>query len=407
MFRNCFVFQATIDEMNQERPFESVHWDTTNNPRALPEFNPLAESSDNIAVYATSGESESPQREESHSHRLASSTQALSYGADDFKFSDENVLSIWIGNPEKHGEGIKDSYTTYDYLDRFSEEFVKRRMFSLQRFLSHIGLHPDLQKSEHLKEFLQAEFLTVTKRTKPDEQFINIQLAIIKLENHLKNLDKSSMAVIKHQTELFEDMHDFVSSFSNIAHLEKGMFEFLIKFANTFDSVGKDARKILEEFDIEVNGIIRDLICYCSQAKLTLKTREQRQIDHEDLSSYLKSTIEDKEKIERTGDPNAASNRVSHFIQKKVDEFKGVDQEVAKATKLKKLETKISELEKAVDQTNEIAQAFNKEVLKEFRLFDAIKDRDLKEYMRKLANKQLEMNRKCLSHWENLLPFVE
>ena len=109
----------------------------------------------------------------------------------------------------------------------------------------------------------------------------------------------------------------------------------------------------LEEFDNHVHGILKDFINYCKQAMLTLKAREQRQIDYEDLTAYLKNHIEERDKIIRTGDPNAGSNPISHFIQKKLDDFKGVDQDRARQLKLNKLEAKITEV-KGLNSFHEI-----------------------------------------------------
>jgi sorting nexin-4 len=75
-----------------------------------------------------------------------------------------------------------------------------------------------------------------------------------------------------------------------------------------------------------------------------LKTRDQRQLDFEDLTGFLKEHIAERDKIIRTGDPNASSNVITHFINKKMDELKGVDQNKAKQLKLEKLEAKIAEV---------------------------------------------------------------
>ena len=42
-------------------------------------------------------------------------------------------------------------------MDRFNPAFIERRRQALQRFLDRISVHPTLQKSDHLRLFLEAK----------------------------------------------------------------------------------------------------------------------------------------------------------------------------------------------------------------------------------------------------------
>ena len=44
-----------------------------------------------------------------------------------------------------------------EYMDRFNPAFIERRRQALQRFLDRISVHPTLQKSDHLRLFLEAK----------------------------------------------------------------------------------------------------------------------------------------------------------------------------------------------------------------------------------------------------------
>jgi sorting nexin-4 len=138
------------------------------------------------------------------------------------KLVERDTLKITVCNPEKRGDGMKDAFTSYevkytvrnknlvnqttlpfyknvsfsikrrygdfvwlyhqfqenfptcvlpplpdkhrlDYLDRFSTEFIERRMHSLQRFLDHVSIHPMLHRSEQLKAFLEKEYLVCSE----------------------------------------------------------------------------------------------------------------------------------------------------------------------------------------------------------------------------------------------------
>ena len=110
--------------------------------------------------------------------------------------------TIYIDNPEKHGEGVKDAYVTFDIhynkhtvkrryqdfcwlherlivevptvilpplpdrhslldmlMDRFSPDFIVKRQFALQRYLQRLDAHPLVKESRVYGEFLTKEYL--------------------------------------------------------------------------------------------------------------------------------------------------------------------------------------------------------------------------------------------------------
>lgn len=111
---------------------------------------------------------------------------------------------IQVTNPEKHGEGLKDAYVTFDIVnagttvkrryqdfcwlseklkrdhpscilpplpdrhslldmlvDRFSPDFIKKRQLALERFLKRLSEHPVLSNSEVLQQFMTKDYLGV------------------------------------------------------------------------------------------------------------------------------------------------------------------------------------------------------------------------------------------------------
>jgi sorting nexin-4 len=126
-----------------------------------------------------------------------------------------------------------------------------------------------------------------------------------------------------------------------------------------------------------------------------LKSRDQKQIELEDLNQYLKDAIEERDKIIRTGDPHAGkSNPITHFITQKMDEFKGVDPEKAKKERLSKLENRISELQKGVSSSRETAQQFNDRLLSEFEHMNTLKEQEMKIYIKRYSERQIEYHEK-------------
>lgn len=130
----------------------------------------------------------------------------------------ELAAKVTVGNPEKHGEGFKDAFVTYEckteypdgcvagkdthkvrrryqdfiwllgkmaedeenvgiilpplpdknrlsFMDRFTPDFVKKRQIGLERFLNRLTRHPHLHRDKHLKIFLTQPLLGIDHGT--------------------------------------------------------------------------------------------------------------------------------------------------------------------------------------------------------------------------------------------------
>lgn len=190
-------------------------------------------------------------------------------------------------------------------------------MSSLERFLLRVAIHPVLQKSENFKTFLEKDFLSTesgrresfmenisdafmnafSKVQLPDERFINFNLQIAKLETHLKNLDKSQQSVFKHQLDLFEDSLDLVPSFSNLAHLEKDLFDVFLKLAEVQEKIQKTTKESVDGMENHVHSIIREFIQYSRSAKVIGMTLSLFSQSYKTYPTSLPLKIEIKSKL--------------------------------------------------------------------------------------------------------------
>ena len=76
--------------------------------------------------------------------------------------------------------------------------------------------------------------------------------------------------------------------------------------------------------------------------KALLKARDQRQLDAEALSDYLDKTVN-----ERSATMNGSSqSTTTNFLNRKVEDLRGVDHEQARRERLRKLELKADELKR-------------------------------------------------------------
>ncbi|CAH1758943.1 13137_t:CDS:10 [Entrophospora sp. SA101] len=264
------------------------------------------------------------------------------------RFQDFVLLHTFLSNdfhacvvpplPDKH----RMEYITGD---RFSDEFVEKRRASLQRFLERLARHPNaeslsIQKKaagdgilEHLGDALINAF---SRMKKPDERFEELKENIDKLEENLQTVERLYQKIIKRQTDLEADYREFGSTVSGLGQLETGLTSHLENFGET-SSKFADAWK-------ELN---------------VLKLRDQKQVDFEALSEYLQNAKLELDSFVTTG---KVSTSISSYMRERIDNFKGVDQ----GDKRERLKTKIAELEKEVENSNDESNKFSNQVIKEY-----------------------------------------
>lgn len=89
---------------------------------------------------------------------------------------------------------------------------------------------------------------------------------------------------------------------------------------------------------------LQSYVALCNSAKETLKVREQKQVDHEELRRFLESNTTERDRTLSTG----KSPGFSGFFKDKINDFKvceyltkGVDPEQARQARLSKVTSKI------------------------------------------------------------------
>lgn len=137
---------------------------------------------------------------------------------------------------------------------------------------------------------------------------------------------------------------------------------------------------------------LKDLEHYIASVNQTVKLKDQKQIDYEELSDYLTRSINEKNNL-------ISGYGGGNFFTSKLEELAGINQEAARREKISKLETKIASLTSEVDSAKEVADAFEREVLKEVGIFEDIKTKELKSSLASLADSQIEFYRQMVDTW--------
>ncbi|KAI8852825.1 hypothetical protein BC829DRAFT_383893 [Chytridium lagenaria] len=255
--------------------------------------------------------------------------------------------------------------------------FIEKRRVSLQAYLDRLTRHPVVQRSRILRRILEsAELIPDTvvkgKESHPDERFVEFKEQLQKYEDNLASVEKLQSKMIKIQTE-------FGNCFTTLGMMETQITGPLTDFSNIIRNICSVLHDKNYSEDIEYLSSLKEYIGYCQSVKEVLRQRDQKQVDFEELSTYLQNHITERDR----------GGGLASFINSKMQEFKGVDQEKARQQKLIKLASKINELQEAVEVSNEVAIAFSKEVVKEIEFFQAVKLVDWKQYTRDYSDTQI------------------
>ncbi|KAG0026214.1 intercellular trafficking and secretion [Podila clonocystis] len=316
--------------------------------------------------------------------------------------------------------------------DRFSPEFVEKRRASLERFLKKIAVHPVLQRAESLRVFLDSRdwnsdlaqqnkkrqddgrldaigdvlLNAFAKIKKPDERFVAMREEVEKLEENLQGLEKLEQRILKRQEELEQDYREFGGSVAGLGNLETGITEPLHRFAHTVASYAKVMNDLSTREDAEFLSQIHECLAYCNSVKSVLKLRDQKQLDFEELSDFLQQQVSERDRLMSNGRLGGSAS-IGGFLQQKMDEIKGVDQERSKQEKLKRVADKIHELEDAVGKSADISEAFSNETMKEFEVFQLQKSKDLRQCLLDYSSGRVEFFEKGAVLWDQIIPILE
>ncbi|KAG4222012.1 Sorting nexin-4, partial [Phytophthora cactorum] len=213
--------------------------------------------------------------------------------------------------------------------DRFGPDFTNRRGFSLQRFLTRITLHPILRRAAIFHTFLESPdwnavmksrasrtstasdqgsggvfdnfadtFINAfTKVHKHDKRFVEVREKSDKLDEDLGHVEKVVARVARREVDLETDLRDLTEQFQKLITLEPGVESAVHGFAASVEDTATGLKKLREHTDQDYLGSLRDMQAYSQALKNLLKAREQKQLDHEQLTEYLNKSTADRDSL--------------------------------------------------------------------------------------------------------------
>lgn len=319
--------------------------------------------------------------------------------------------------------------------DRFSQRFTQKRCHSLQNFLRRIACHPILSESNVLRMFLTSDdwesykknlarvlpsakeevtdsFMNVFKLVQnQSEEFVEVKEKNDKLNHTIIKLDKVFHKVVKKNDSISEDFSKLGTCLQELNDLIRRNQEF-----GEYNMNDNNDKKLSKNLKIFTDGIIqlsyglsdlnkyldyeyvvdlKDLEHFIDSMRQLVKLKDQKQIDYEELSEYLTKSVKMRDNL-------ISGYGGTNFFTNKLEEMTGINQESVRREKINKLENKINSLNNELESAKKIADAFEKETLKEIELFEETKTKELKESLGSLADNHIKFYEKMLETWTEI-----
>ena len=141
-----------------------------------------------------------------------------------------------------------------------------------------------------------------------------------------------------------------------------------------------------------------------------LKAREQKQLDHEQLTEYLNKSTSERDSLQGHGSGSYSGGSHSGpggFLRNKIEDVRGVDHEQARRERARKLELRVEELTSEVERARATSDLFDEEVVYEVADFERIKRVEFKSQLGGFADAHVQFYSELAELWENYVKEME
>nr|KJB62060.1 hypothetical protein B456_009G400000 [Gossypium raimondii] len=274
---------------------------------------------------------------------------------------------------------------------RFSAEFIETRRQALDVFVNRIASHNELQQSEDLRTFLQADEEDVQSKVsdvvlgkeKPLEEsnpeYEKLKHYVFELENHLTEAQKHAYRLLKRHRELGQSLSGFGKASKLLGACEgqalgKAFDELGAKSETLSIKLQKEAHQLLMNFEEPVKDYVRAV----QSIKVTIGERANAFRHQCELAETMKLKEINLDKLMLT-----RSDRVGEAEQ----EYKELKAESEEVTR--RFET--------------IVRRMNEEIVR----FQEQKTQDMRIAFHEFAKGQARLAKSIADAWRSLLPKLE
>lgn len=283
----------------------------------------------------------------------------------------------------------------------------------------HVAHPPNPEQNNGLMDNLSDTLLNAfTKVRKPDERFLTMRENVDKFEERL-NVSERLWNRVRSRTnddgtdligeDLTGDYHDLAVAVQGLGFLESGITDQLNHFSNTLLEFSSMLRHVTRNGTDPFLTHLHSLLIYSHENRAILKLRDQKQMDFEELTAVLSNITNERDRLSAVISGHAGSTGLGlgSYLREKVDALRGVDDDRSRVEKMRKLDTKIKELQTAVTRTHETSDAFSEEVLREQTIFQYAKEAEMKEMLGNLADSQIEFYKAAMEEWDRIIPVLQ
>ena len=248
-----------------------------------------------------------------------------------------------------------------------------------------------------------------SKVHRPDKRFIEVTERANKLDEDLTHVEKIIARVARREGDLEQDYTDLAINMRKLTPLEPVIEAPVQTFASCVEETSRGLKRLKDHTDQNYLGSLRDMEAYILSVKSLLRAREQKQLDFEGLTEYLQKSSAERDHLASSNPYSSQASNLNPatFVRHKLQDMSGVDRETAKQDRKRKLEVKIQELNREVDQAKSTSEMFDDQVIREVADFERIKGLEFRDSLGSLAQKNVEFYRSVIETWERFLGDME
>lgn len=145
-----------------------------------------------------------------------------------------------------------------------------------------------------------------------------------------------------------------------------------------------------DDTELKIHLLLCELAQYCRVVRYSLRLRDQKQFEWQDLLDHLQEYRQEHAQLlgepsQAEGDSSltasdrlrASKSAVVSFLAEKIDSLRGVDSITSRTERIKKLETRIAEIEVALCSSKELSSTVDSTIEREYHGFLSMVNREL------------------------------
>ncbi|GME94811.1 hypothetical protein B5S29_g2471 [[Candida] boidinii] len=303
------------------------------------------------------------------------------------------------------------------------------------------------QNLETVSDYIMNAFKKPNFESKNSKEFQEIYDKSTKLQENLNKVDIIYSKVLKRQNDLADDFARFSDEFSKLTILLDS--DFNLRPDNEINKNSNNDKKLknlstnksssssselqshqiiskkfglfsdnLKKFSdrshslnhqIEYNYLtsLRDLEHYITSLKNILKLKDAKSLDYEMLTNYLEKAEQERTYLMNGGSITSTTEGALSFLSRKFESLTTGHSSINSSgnltnERIEKLNSRIEMLKKEKQNSLDLFNNFEIQVLKEYSYFEKIKNDEINNSLRHLSDSYLEYYTNLLNDWNNL-----